>query len=126
MIVAVDFDGVIVEENYPHIGQPMPYVHQAMGVLQDAGHDIIIHTCRTGRQLSEARNWLDRHEIRYHSINEPHPDNVAQYGPSGAKIYADVYIDDRNLGGFPGWLATMELLGLDPFAVIDTNDDLPY
>lgn len=32
----------------------------------------------------------------------------AKYGEGGKKIYAHCYIDDKNIGGFPGWLACVE------------------
>ncbi len=42
------------------------------------------------------------------------PENLAIYGDGGKKVYANVYIDDKNLGGFPGWYETMRLLRAHP------------
>lgn len=60
--------------------------------------------------LTEAVDFLKGHGIDLRSVNYTHPDDEFR-SPSGRKVYADVYIDDRNLGGFPGWFAVLRLLG---------------
>lgn len=47
-------------------------------------------------------------------MNDHEPVNLAIYGDGGKKVYANVYIDDKNLGGFPGWYETMRLLRAHP------------
>ena len=69
---------------------------------------IIIWTCRTGDQLLNAINWLLERKIPFDRVNDHDPENVAKYGEGGKKIYAHCYIDDKNIGGFPGWLACVE------------------
>lgn len=114
MIIAVDFDGVICNSAYPALGDPMPGVKKAIKEIRDRGHYVIVWTCRTGDQLIEAVNWLRGERIGFDRINDHSPENIAIYGPGGKKIYADVYIDDRNLGGFPGWFDTLETLKAMP------------
>ena len=112
MIIAVDFDGTIVRSNYPVILGEQPYAGKTLRALHSQGHKIIIWTCRTGDRLLEAINWLLEHRIPFSRVNDHDPENVAKYGgEAGKKIYAHVYIDDKNIGGFPGWPACMEMIG---------------
>ena len=38
MRIAVDFDGTIVEHDYPAIGKEMPFAFQALKEIQKKGH----------------------------------------------------------------------------------------
>lgn len=110
MIIAIDFDGTIVRSDYPNIIGPQPYAADVINALHENGNYIIIWTCRTGEILLEAINWLLEHDIRFNRINDHNPENLSLYGDGGKKIYADVYIDDKNLGGFPGWKEVEKML----------------
>lgn len=110
MIIAIDFDGTLCRSQYPALGSPMPGAVKALQELRDNRHYIIIWTCRTGDRLRDAVNWMLEHQIPFDRVNDHNPENVATYGEGGQKIYADVYIDDRNLGGFPGWFEAMKIL----------------
>lgn len=104
MIIAVDFDGTLFRDAFPAVGEVMPGAVEAMRALHRAGHYLIIWTCRYGDRLLDAVNALATHGIPFDRINDHNPDNVAKYGgESGKKVYAHLYIDDKNLGGFPGW-----------------------
>lgn len=113
MIIAVDFDGTLAKNAYPEIGEPMPGAVEAMQRLKAEGHYLIVWTCRTGELLKDAVNWLLVHNIPFDRINDHNPENLAEYGEGGLKIYADVYIDDKNLGGFGGWFEAMKTLGYE-------------
>lgn len=109
MIIAVDFDGTLCQSQYPYIGEPMLGAVDSMKKLHAQGHYLIIWTCRTGQHLIDAINWLQEQGIPYNHVNDHCPENVAKYGGNaGKKVYADVYIDDKNLGGFPGWYYTVK------------------
>ncbi len=116
MIIAIDFDGTIVEHKFPEIGPLKPNVKEVIHRLWDEGHKIIIWTCRTsqntfpGKQstIFDVRNFLDSEDIPHHTINHNIPENPFQPSP---KVYADVYIDDRQLGGIPDdWEEIYQLL----------------
>lgn len=108
MIIAVDFDGTISRGKYPAIDGEQPYAGESLRKLYSQGHKIIIWTCRTGDRLLEAINWLLEHQIPFSRINDHDPDNLTKYGGEGGKkIYAHVYIDDKNIGGFLGWPACL-------------------
>lgn len=38
MIIAVDFDGTIVEHRYPEIGKKIPFAINTLKMLQKEGH----------------------------------------------------------------------------------------
>lgn len=108
MIIAIDFDGTICTDQYPEIGVPLPYVVDTIQTLYKDGHYIIINTCRDGDRLTEAINWLMANDIPFNRVNDNHPDVPAKYGSNSRKVFADLYIDDRNLGGFDTWLQAYE------------------
>ena len=110
MIVAIDFDGTIVQDRYPAIGVMQPYARDVIRRMYEDGHYIIIWTSRSGEALLDAINYLLDKGIPFHRINDSEPVNRAQYDSDTRKIYADVYIDDRNLAGFPGWKEVERLL----------------
>lgn len=93
MIIAIDFDGTIVDHNYPKIGNLKSNVKEVINKLYE-NHIIIIWTCRFGKDKYDMINFLDKEGIRYHYINENDPNLDFQPFP---KIYYDILIDDRNL-----------------------------
>lgn len=110
MIIAIDFDGTICRSDFPIIKGSVPYAKDCINKLHDDGHYIIIWTCRTGQDLLDAINWMLAQGIKFDAVNEQNPDNVAQYGSNSRKIYAHCYVDDKNVGGFPGWLEVYRLI----------------
>lgn len=108
MIIALDFDGTICRGKYPEIAGLQPYAKETINKLFDAGHYLIINTCRSGDQLLEAINWMLQQGLKFHRVNDNHPEQTALYNNNSRKIYAHIYVDDKNLGGFPGWLLAAE------------------
>jgi len=108
-IFAIDFDGTIVQDKYPAIGVLQPYARDVINRLHEEGHYIIIWTCRTGDHLTNAVNFLLASGIKFDRVNDHEPNNCLQYGPHARKVFADYYIDDKIVGGFPGW-ATLDQL----------------
>lgn len=110
MIIAVDFDGTIHGGKYPRIGYLLPGVKKTISSLRKRGHYIIIWTCRAGPDLLDAINWLLEKGIEFDRINDNHPSNIALYGGNTRKIYADTYIDDKQVGDLPEWAKIEEYL----------------
>lgn len=103
MKIAVDFDGTIVEDAYPEIGKPKPFALETLKELSKK-HQIILWTCRTGSLLQHAVELLEKNGVRLYAVNKNYPDeDISTSEKFMRKIDADMFIDDRNFGGFPGW-----------------------
>lgn len=100
MIVAVDFDGVLCEDEFPKIGDPHYVVIQLVREIMDAGHEVVLWTSRADRRLREAVEWCEDYGLHFDAVNENAPSNRARYEaeyPDGTrKVYADVYLDDKS------------------------------
>ena len=70
MVIAVDFDGTIVEHRYPRIGEEIPFAIDTLKLLQQEKH----------------------------------------HQGFSRKLKADLFIDDRNLGGLPDWGVIYEMV----------------
>ena len=102
MIIAVDFDGTIVEHRFPAIGKELPFAIETLKALQKKQHQIILWTYRAGKKLDEAVEFCEKRGIEFYAINKSYPEEEFDESVS-RKINADLFIDDRNVGGFPGW-----------------------
>lgn len=100
--IAVDFDGTIVENRYPAIGKPNLFAFETMRELQRRGFVLILWTYRVGKELDEAVEFCRQNGIEFYAVNRSYPEEVLD-NLSSRKIDADIFIDDRNLGGFKGW-----------------------
>lgn len=103
MILAIDFDGTLHMGAWPGIGIPTPYAVEIMQKLKQDGHYLIIWTCREGKQQTEMVNWLLEHKIPFDRINDHIPRSWEIYGYKSKKVYAHLYIDDKQVGGLPTW-----------------------
>lgn len=102
LIIAVDFDGTIVEHRYPFIGKIRPFAFETLEALQMNGHRLILWTHRAGQKLEEAVKFCRSHGLEFYAVNKNYPEEIWIENDS-RKILADIYIDDRNLGGLPSW-----------------------
>ena len=102
LTIAVDFDGTIVEHRYPEIGPVIPHSFEVLKELQEREHRLILWTFRDGIYLKEAVNFCLDNGIIFFAVNKSYPDEELDKYMS-RKIDADVFIDDRNVGGFLGW-----------------------
>ncbi len=102
-IIAVDFDGTIVEDGYPAIGNPMPFAFDTLKKLQLEGYRLVLWTYRSGKKLDEAVEYCKSKGIEFYAVNASFPGDSFNPTKESRKIHADYFIDDRNLGGFPGW-----------------------
>ena len=101
-IIAVDFDGTIVENRYPAMGKPRIFAFQTLKALQQKGFILILWTCRVGSLLDDAVKLCKDNGVEFYSVNSSYPGEVLD-GSTSRKIDADIYIDDRNFGGLPSW-----------------------
>ena len=102
MNIAVDFDGTIVEHEYPKIGKPIPFAFDVLKKLQrEEGHTLILWTVREGNLLQEAIDYCEQNGLTFYAANRNHPDE--RRGDAPRKLTADLFIDDRNIGGLIDW-----------------------
>ena len=109
MTIAVDFDGTIVEHRYPAIGKQIPFAMDTLRALIADGHHVILWTVREGKLLQDAIDFCRECGLEFYAVNsnfpeeEPRISEPASVSPARRKVTADLYIDDRNLGGLPDW-----------------------
>ena len=99
MIFGIDFDGTIVENKWPDIGEPKQKVVDYIKQLQDKGHKWVLLTCRHDDGLISALTWLFIHGLYPAAVNDNTTEKIAEFNSNPRKVYADVYIDDHNAGG---------------------------
>ena len=95
MYIAIDFDGTVVKHEYPNIGDDVPLACEVIKDIERSGHDIILLTMRSGKELDDAINWYSQKGIKLFAVNS----NPTQYEwTNSTKVYANLYIDDAALG----------------------------
>jgi len=80
----------------------MLFAFETLKKLQDEGHRLILWTYRYGDKLEEAIKFCEDKGIQFYAVNKSFPEELYSKDMS-RKIYADLFIDDRNVGGFSGW-----------------------
>ena len=111
MLIAVDFDGTIVEHRYPHIGKELPFAIASLKRIQEEGHRLILWTAREGKLLQEAIDFCEKRGLEFFAINSNYPgEEVDEAGIRARKLHADLFIDDRSLGGLPDWGAIYQVI----------------
>jgi beta-phosphoglucomutase-like phosphatase (HAD superfamily) len=91
-VIAVDFDHTLVDGD-----QPRPYAREAMNILREAGHKILIHSCNNVEWIEKV---LRNNEIRYDYI-------YGQDDLRSGKPLCDLYIDDKGYHYKGDWQAEL-------------------
>lgn len=109
-IIAIDFDGTIVDHRFPDIGMPVPGAFDWMRRFQECGARLILWTMRSDMRsdgVSPEKNKADRdylgeavafcrsHGIEFWGINQ-NPEQASW--TQSPKVYAHIYIDDAAHG----------------------------
>lgn len=112
MIIAVDFDGTIVEHRYPEIGREQPYATQVLKMLIKERHKLVLWTMREGKLLEDAIKWCEERGVTFYAVNSDHSDRFddARNKDYSCKLNADIFIDDRNIGGLPSWTTIYNII----------------
>lgn len=105
MTIAVDFDGTIVEHRYPHIGAEIPFATDTLKMLIKDQHRLILWSVREGALLQEAVDWCKERGVEFWAVNRDYPEENGTHNNNhfSRKIKADLFIDDRQIGGLPDW-----------------------
>jgi hypothetical protein len=121
MIIAVDFDGTIVEHAYPKIGKPIPFAIDVLKKLQHEEHHLLIlWTVREGEMLNDALAYCKHSGLEFYAVNNNYPEENPGIEPR--KVNADLYIDDKNIGGIPDWGLIYNLVKTGSNDSWDVND----
>jgi len=116
LLIAVDFDGTVVEDKYPGVGKAKPFAIETLKMLQNDGHRLILWTYRHGSKLKDAVRFMEDNGVPPYAVNRSYPEEEAHPSDVSRKIHADLFIDDRNYGGFPGWGEIYQQLNQQPNA----------
>lgn len=104
MIIAIDFDGTVVEHKYPEIGEERPFATETLKMLIKDHHKLILWSVREGKLLQDAVDWCRERGVEFYAVNKDFPEEKVEYNDHfSRKIKADLFIDDRNIGGLPDW-----------------------
>lgn len=120
--IAVDFDGTIVEHRYPEIGKEILFAFETLRALQKQKHQLILWTYRSGKELEDAVEYCRRNGVEFYAINSSYPEEEFDEEYDSRKIDADIFIDDRNIGGLPPWGEIYQML--NPQVVPTLQDEL--
>ncbi len=93
-VIAIDFDGTVVTHEYPHVGEDAGAT-EVLKELVANKNKLILYTMRSGRLLENAKRWFAERNIPLFAVNENPEQRQWTQSP---KIYANLYIDDSNLG----------------------------
>ena len=110
MIIAVDFDGTIVEHKYPKIGNEIPFAIDTLKKLKNEHHKLILWSVREGKLLDDAVAFCRERGLEFYAVNRNYPEEQLGHDYFSRKLKADLFIDDRNLGGLPGWGTIYEMV----------------
>lgn len=118
-IIAVDFDGTLVEDKWPEIGEPNKEMFEFLKYLQkEHSIKLILWTSRTDRHLINAIEFCKAQGIEFDAINENIPEVKALTGRDTRKVYADIYLDDKSIPAIQAPIYWVHRLGLHWMEVI--------
>ena len=105
MIIAVDFDGTIVEHKYPEIGQEVPFAIDTLKMLIKDQHRLILWSVREGALLDEAVEWCRARGVEFYAVNKDYPEEEKEKNNHfSRKLKADFFhLTTGNVGGLPEW-----------------------
>lgn len=125
-IVAVDFDGTLVTDEWPKIGKPNePLIEFLKYIRDNQGVKLILWTSRNyslkyGDLLEEAVNFCSYTlGLEFDAINENLREVQILTGEDTRKIYADIYLDDKSISAFQAPIYWVDKLGIEWMDVID-------
>jgi histidinol phosphatase-like enzyme len=63
-IIAIDFDGTIVEDKYPEIGKPLLFAFDVMKKLQEKCYRVVLWNYRNGKKIGRSGRVLQKERNR--------------------------------------------------------------
>ena len=99
-IIAVDFDGTLVEDNFPYIGTVREEVWNNVVKAKEKGCKIILWTSRDGEHLREAVSFCSSYGLHFDAINENLDETKVLFNNDTRKIHANEYWDDKAISSY--------------------------
>ena len=97
-----------------------------MKKLRSEGYRLLLWTYRHGKYLDEAVEFCKKNGLEFYAVNSSFEGEVFDMTAQSRKIDADLFIDDRNLGGFPGWGEIYNIITEKIEFRVEGNEVLPY
>lgn len=94
-IIAVDFDGTLVEDKFPEIGEPREWVWENVFKAQKSGAKIILWTSRDNDRLKAAVEFCTNRGLHFDAINDNLDECKVLFNNDTRKVYANEYWDDK-------------------------------
>lgn len=94
-VIAIDFDGCICENKWPGCGRPNESVIAEAKWLQKHGVKLILWTCRSGKDLTEAVEYCRKYGLEFDAVNDNVQERKDEYMNNCRKVWADEYWDDK-------------------------------
>jgi hydroxymethylpyrimidine pyrophosphatase-like HAD family hydrolase len=120
--IAIDLDGTIVEHKYPEIGKEILFAFETIKALQKQKHLLILWTYRSGKELDDAVDYCRQNGVEFYAVNASYPEEEFDEDFSSRKIDADIFIDDRNIGGLLPWGEVYQMI--NPQEIPSLEDEL--
>jgi hypothetical protein len=104
MTIYLDFDGTVVEHQYPKMGRENFGCMEVIKKLQDAGHEIIINTYRADMGAEELQkaydyvNWHPKVDLEYGTKISPKKIPPPEWDLERQIIEEAIFIDDHASG----------------------------
>lgn len=126
-VIAVDYDGTLAKDsNFPELGDVDPLAVATLAEFQQRGGEVILWTCRKGKDLLRVVAHCHDAGLDFDAVNENAPNHMRRWHeahpedigmPQSPKIYADIYLDDHaRFDGQVDWKRlNFELNGNYPF-----------
>lgn len=99
-IIAVDFDGTLVEDKFPEIGKSRDWVWEALFRAQRKGAKIILWTSRDHERLKDAVEFCLSRDLHFDAINDNLDECKVMFNNDTRKVYANEYWDDKAVPRF--------------------------
>ena len=98
-ILAVDYDGTCVNDEFPGHGGFKEDIINKIKEFKKYGAELILWTCREGKELDGAVENCKKAGLEFDAINENTPGTkkwLSEEGqPLSRKVHADFYLDDK-------------------------------
>lgn len=112
-IAAIDFDGTLVEDQFPGIGPMNKRMFLICKNMQQHGVKLILWSSRNGEQLQKAVEFCKAQGLEFDAVNENLPEVMHYYGGGDTrKVFADIYIDDKAIPHTQDPLYWMDRVGM--------------